>query len=70
MPARNFRFMVHFLFRYGKSERARSLAESEGVSLAGTGPESETEATTTPACQENCHNHGLCDDWLENHRHA
>ena len=62
--------MVQFVFRYGKTERTRSFAESQGASRAGTGPESETEATTMPACQESCHNHRLRDDWLENHRHA
>jgi hypothetical protein len=62
--------MVQFLFRYGKTERARPFAESQGASRAGSGPESKTETAATPACQENCHNHGRLDDWLENYRYA
>jgi hypothetical protein len=62
--------MVQFLFRYGKTERARPFAESQGASRAGTGSKSKTETTTMPACQENCHNHRLGVEWLENHHRA
>jgi hypothetical protein len=62
--------MVQFLFRYGKTERARSFAESQGASRAGTRSESKTETTTPPACEENCHNHKPRGEPLENHRHA
>ena len=62
--------MVQFLFRYGKTERARSFAESQGASRAGTGFKSKTETTTTPAREENSYNHRSRGESLESHRHA
>ncbi len=62
--------VVQFLFRYGKTERARSLTESQGASRAETGSKSKTETTTTPACEENSHNHTPRGESLESHRHA
>jgi len=62
--------VVQFLFRYGKTERARSLTESQGASRAETGSKSKTETTTTPACEENSHNHRPRGESLESHRHA
>jgi hypothetical protein len=49
--------MVQFLFRYGKTERARSFAESQGASRAGAGSKSKTETASTPASEENSHNY-------------
>ena len=46
--------MVQFLFRYGKTQRARSIPQSQGASRAGPGSKSKTETTTTPACEKNC----------------
>jgi hypothetical protein len=48
--------MVQFLFRYGKTELARSISQPKGASRAGTGSESKTETTTTSACKKNCRN--------------
>jgi hypothetical protein len=50
--------MVHFLFRYGKTERARSVPQSQGASCAGPGSKSKTETTATPACEKNCQTRG------------
>ena len=62
--------VVQSLFRYGKTERARALTESQGASRAETGSKSKTETTTTPACEENSHNHRRRGESLESHRHA
>ncbi len=62
--------MVQFLFRYGKTERARSIPQSRGASRPGTGSKSKTKTTTTPACKKNCHSRRPCDEPLERHAHA
>jgi hypothetical protein len=41
--------MVQFLFRYGKTERARSIPQSQGASRLRTDSKSKTKTTTTPA---------------------
>ncbi len=62
--------MVQFLFRYGKTERAGSIPQSQGASRPWTGSKSKTKTTTTPACKKNCHSRRPCDEPLERHAHA
>jgi hypothetical protein len=62
--------MSQFLFRYGKTERARSIPQPKGASRAGTGSKSKTETTTTSPCKKNCRNRGSCGAALERNGHA
>jgi hypothetical protein len=62
--------MVQFLFRYGKTKRARSIPQPKGASRAGRGSESKTETTATSACKKNCRNRGSRGAPLERHGHA
>jgi hypothetical protein len=62
--------MVQFLFRYGKTERARSVPQSQGASRAGPGSKSKTETTATPACEKNCRTCGPRSEPLKRNGHA
>jgi hypothetical protein len=62
--------MVQFLFRYGKTERARSIPQSQGASRAGAGSKSKTETTATPACEKNCQTRGPRSEPLKRNGHA
>jgi hypothetical protein len=62
--------MVQFLFRYGKTERARSISQSQGASRAGAGSKSKTETTATPACEKNCQTRGPRSEPLKRNGHA
>jgi hypothetical protein len=65
-----FDLMVQFLFRYGKTERARSIPQSQGASRAGPGSKSKTETTSMPACEKNCQTRGPRSEPLKRNGHA
>jgi hypothetical protein len=62
--------MVQFLFRYGKTERARPIPQSQGAPRAGANSKSKTEKTATPACEKNCQTRGACSEPLKRNGHA
>ena len=62
--------MVQFLFRYGKTWRARSIPQSQGASRAGPDFKSKTKTTTRPACEKNCQSRGPRAEPLKRNGHA
>ena len=62
--------MVQFPFGYGKTERARSIPQSQGASRAGAGSKSKTETTATPACEKDCQARGPRSEPLKRNGHA
>ena len=62
--------MVQFLFRYGKTQRARSIPQSQGASRAGPGSKSKTETTATSACEKDRQCRGPRGEPLKRSDHA